>query len=257
MSRIAKHHGRIIAIWAVPRSVSTAFEKTFTRVAGVQVVHEPFTDCYYFGPERRSARYGDVANAVKYCRHDALSRIMSPVPGETLIFKELSFQAAHYISDDHLALLTNTFMIRHPDLVVDSLRRLKPDFTEEELGFVPLNEMFERISRIGQQPIVVDGQAFRAEPEVVLRRFCSEVSLPFEVKMLRWTDGKIRRWATHEIQSQGRWHTKLEASNKIEPPDPVVPPPPVGLGEAYARALASYEKVLTHAGVLSGEVVMR
>ena len=45
-----------VVIWAVPRSVSTAFEKALSRSQGVVAVHEPFTDCYYFGPTRRSSR---------------------------------------------------------------------------------------------------------------------------------------------------------------------------------------------------------
>ena len=50
---------RILALWAVPRSTSTAFAKAISGGEGVRVLHEPFTDCYYFGPQRRSKRYGD------------------------------------------------------------------------------------------------------------------------------------------------------------------------------------------------------
>lgn len=242
MSEVSLGDGRTIAIWGVPRSVSTAFEKTFTRLPGLRIVHEPFADSYYFGPERRSNRYGGVAEPNDYDHRRVLEDLEGET-GETVVFKDLSFQAVHYVPDDLLARITNTFIVRHPDLVIDSLRRLKPNFTEEELGFESLSTMFERVTGLGQQPTVVEGQTFRAEPEFVLRRFCSDVGIAFESDMLEWEDGRIRLWAPHEAESQAKWHATLEASAQIEPPLPVRPPAPVELGDMYERALAIYQRV--------------
>jgi hypothetical protein len=246
MSDVGLAGKQTIAIWAVPRSVSTAFEKTFTCLPALRTVHEPFADCYYFGPERRSNRYGGVPQPKPYNRRRAFEDL-EPADGETTVFKDLCFQAVHYIPDHLLARFTNTFIVRHPDLVVDSLRRLKPNFTEEELGFEPLAEMFERVTRLGQLPTVVEGQMFRTDPEPVLRRFCADVGIPFESAMLRWEDGRIRQWAPHEAESQAQWHSTLEASAEIEPPSPVIPPAPVELGGVYERALAIYHRVAAFA----------
>jgi len=248
--------GRTIAIWGVPRSVSTAFEKTFTRLPGLRIVHEPFADCYYFGPARRSERYGRVTEPEAYGGSSALSSL-EPAVGETVLFKDLCFQAAHYMPEEVLAGITNTFIVRHPDLVVHSLRKLKPNFTEEELGFEPLRDMFSQVTRLGQRPIVVEGQVFRAEPEMVLRRFCEEVELPFRADMHRWDDGRIRRWAPHEMESQKTWHSTLEASEQVEPPVPISPPAPLELGEVYERALATYQRVAAEAITPANEVVVQ
>lgn len=256
MSRMASRGGRAIAIWGVPRSVSTAFEKTFTRLPGIRVVHEPFADCYYFGPQRRSGRYGAVAEPRIYDRRHALDSLR-PAAGELLVFKDLCFQAAHYVPDELLGAITNTFIVRHPDLVVDSLRRLKPSFTVEELGFESLAEMFVRVTELGQCPTVVDGQAFRAEPELVLRHFCADVGITYRSEMLEWEDGRIRRWAPHEAESQAKWHATLESSERIEPPPPTSPPPPVELGSVYDRALATYETVVACAIIPASEVASR
>lgn len=48
----------IVFLWATPRSVSTALERSLMQSPELKVVHEPFTDAYFFGPRRRSARYG-------------------------------------------------------------------------------------------------------------------------------------------------------------------------------------------------------
>lgn len=242
----SSREGGVIAIWAVPRSVSTAFEKTFTCLPSVRVVHEPFANCYYFGPSRRSDRYGNVKEVADFDGARAMQSV-APSVGETVIFKELCFQAAGYVSDDFLASVTNTFMLRHPDAVVASLRRLKPDFTEDELGFTPLGEIFGRVAELGQSRIVVEGEIFRAAADPVLRAYCDLVGLPFEPKMLQWHDGRIRRWAPHEAESQAKWHSTLEASTGIEPPPRDRPPPASDLGDAYNRAMAIYNQVRVHA----------
>src|SRR2546423_685 len=57
---------RIIALWAVPRSVSTPFERMFAERDDTTVVHEPFTECFYFSDGRASARYGDAPEFASY-----------------------------------------------------------------------------------------------------------------------------------------------------------------------------------------------
>ena len=36
-----------IALWAVPRSISTAFERVFVERDDFEVLHEPFSASYY------------------------------------------------------------------------------------------------------------------------------------------------------------------------------------------------------------------
>lgn len=247
--------GRMIAIWGVPRSVSTAFEKTFTRLEGLRIVHEPFSDCYYFGPSRRSDRYGNVAGAEEFAPRNVLGEIERG-GAETVLFKDLCFQAHHYVTDEALDRITNTFIVRHPDLVIDSLRCLKPDFTDEELGFDALGEMFDRVLDLGQRPVVVEGQIFRACPDEVLHRYCETVGLSYCPEMLCWEDGRIRSWAPHEVESQAKWHSTLEASERIEPPASEDLSSPPELGDVYARAIAVYERVAKHAIKPTNEMVM-
>src|SRR3712207_7439034 len=40
---------RPIALWAVPRSLSTAFERVFVERDDLEVLHEPFSAAYYYG----------------------------------------------------------------------------------------------------------------------------------------------------------------------------------------------------------------
>ena len=44
-----------LALWAVPRSVSTAFERVFIDRDDALVLHEPFSHAYYHGPRAEAA----------------------------------------------------------------------------------------------------------------------------------------------------------------------------------------------------------
>lgn len=236
---------RIISLWAVPRSVSTAFEKTFACRADTLVSHEPFTDCYYFSRARRSQRYGDRPERAHHTSDKAAATFLDQA--SPLVFvKDLAFQAEPYLSDELLSQVTNTFILRHPRSVLRSLTPLKPDFTEDEFGYTALQRLFQRVvKQYGHPPVVVDGDAFRREPESVLRDYCQAVGVSFDANMLHWDDGRIREWSEGEGESQAKWHRTLEASRTILPPsadeDVSVPPE---RQDQFAQAMQIYEDIL-------------
>ena len=240
---------KIVALWSIPRSVSTAFEKTFSQRPDTVIVHEPFTDSYYFSRERRSNRYGDHDELITYDGNQAITDIKGALPqngtASMVFFKDLAFQAYHYLTDEFLGQTTNTFMIRHPAAVMASLLPLKPDFTEEEFGFMPLQEIWQRVTRLStQDPIVVEGDRFRQFPEEVLRRYCDRIGVEFNQDMLEWEDGRIRDWEPHEALSHAKWHKTLESSHGILPANPL---PDIDIDsdhrEMFERAIAIYEKI--------------
>jgi hypothetical protein len=245
---------RLIAIWATPRSVSTALEKAVSLAPGARIVHEPFTDCYYFGPQRRSDRYGDsertgAATAAVVCRDllDAAGLASRAPAGGFLAFKDLAFQARPYVTPELLARCQHVIIMRDPRLVYASLRRLKPGFTDDEFGFDALKDLVRRIEGAGARVgAIVDGTALRAHPAATLRRLCAACGIPFSDAMLSWTDGRIREWAEHERLSQARWHATLERSSGFLPPD--LDPRQVDVAaehhEVITRALQIYRSFL-------------
>ncbi|GAA0907533.1 sulfotransferase-like domain-containing protein [Virgisporangium aurantiacum] len=212
--------GRVVVLWAAPRSVSTAFEKAFSRRPSTRIVHEPFTDCYYFSENARSRRYGRQPDRLGYGPAAAIDEIYG-CAAPLVFVKDLAFQAEPYVPDEFLAAATNTFIVRRPRVVLRSLRGLKPDFTEEEFGFEPLARLLRHVVEdLSQEPVVVEGDRFREAPEVQLRRYCERIGVDFDSRMLSWPDGRIRAWAPHERESQAKWHRTLETSTRIIPPEP-------------------------------------
>lgn len=244
-----KERPQIIALWAVPRSMSTAFEKAISGSPDVETLHEPFTDCYYFGPQRRSARYGDSIAVENFDRHAAIELIKnaSNTTASKILFKELAFQAYRYVDNDFLLQIANTFIIRHPKRVIASLLRLKPDFTEEELGFQALNDLYDRVTSLtGKPPIVIEGEQFRANPQCILENFCLAHELNYTNDMLNWGSGLLRPWLPHEVESQKKWHATLENSQTILPP--TIMASAIDLShqqsEMYTRAQKIYDKIM-------------
>lgn len=220
--------------------MSTLLAKCISRCAGVQVLHEPFTDSYYFSRQRMSSRYGEVQELPDQdaCRYASLAGYG---PGVTFV-KELAFQGRPYVDDDLLRGATHAFLYRHPAAVVRSLQGLKPDFTEDELGFTALEALHERVRLVSGRPAtLLNGDEFRSSPEAFLRSYCKNNQLPFSESMLTWEPGPLREWKAHESQSQRKWHQRLEASRGIIPSQSVdLTAPPIAdpsQRSMYRRAL--------------------
>src|SRR5436309_2259253 len=118
-------------LWATPRSVSTAFGRCMAAHPDVTLVHEPFTETYYFGPERKSGRYGDLvqSTSVEACAAKAVNDSLRKAGAANTVFiKELAFQGEPFIDEDIVEQATHTLIVRRPKVVACSLKKLKPDF---------------------------------------------------------------------------------------------------------------------------------
>ena len=204
----------VIFVWSTPRSVSTPFERCFKDRPDVSVVHEPFAECYYYGPARTSSRYGDRAGQAEFTPDAAVKRIYDGAQRASVVVKDAAFQAYHYVSDRHLREWSHAILIRHPYSIARSLSNLKHDFTRDELGFEPLRAV---VDRMGYVPPVMEGDRFTADPAATLRRFCSAFRLRYLPGYDRWEAGQVRDWTADEYSAHARWHTRLHASKGIEP----------------------------------------
>lgn len=245
-----------VLLWAVPRSVSTAFEKTFSRRHDFEVLHEPFTDCYYFSQDRRSGRYGNQPDRSAYTAISAYEAVFRPAT-KRIFVKELCFQAEPYLDQTFIERVISTFIIRSPAAVLNSLMPLKPDFTEDEFGYIAMERVWKRVtSACSSPPVVIEGDMFRNSPRETLEAYCQLIGVPFVTQMLYWQDGAIRRWEPHERESQAKWHHTLESSHSILPSAPMqgtlIPSNlPTDLQVAFRTAERIYEMIANSPGVVS------
>jgi hypothetical protein len=67
-----------VALWAVPRSISTAFERVFVERNDFEVFHEPFSASYHYSEDRLSARYSNVKPEAAHNYQNVLGSILGP-----------------------------------------------------------------------------------------------------------------------------------------------------------------------------------
>lgn len=210
----AAREPRRIALWAVPRSVSTAFERVFIERDDAEVLHEPFSHAYYHGPERRSDRFDAVEPQREHAYHAVMAETVAAREAPIVFMKDMAYQAKPIQDPAFFANFTNTFLIRRPEEALLSLHRMWPDFTFEEAGFAKQAQLFELVTDTLEQPaVVVDATDFRCDPKGTMGAYCAAVGIEHREDALSWDAGAVREW-----QGWAEWHRDAEQSSTILPP---------------------------------------
>jgi hypothetical protein len=239
----SKFETRRIALWAVPRSVSSAFERSFIERDDTLVLHEPFAHAYYHGPDRRSARFAEEEPEAAHAPGAIVDRALEVSEVPVLFLKDMAYQALPFVGPDFFRQLTNTFLVRHPREALASLQRRWPDFGEEEAGYAAQARLFDLITgELGQDPIVIDATDFRRRPEPLMRAYCEAIGIPFFEGAMHWERGPV-----NTFEPWPDWHQEVEASTGIAPPKkPSKERLAAGLERLIDHALPHYERLYGH-----------
>lgn len=235
---------RPLALWAVPRSISTAFERMIEARGDFAVLSEPFSVAYYFSEARVSPRYGETAAREEFTPGRVLDSILETARNENVFFKDMAYHVRGCADRDFLSNFQNTFIVRHPRHTLPSLRRLLPDYTLEETGFDQQLRLFDLVRDLsGEPPVLIDGDELRARPVEVVSAYCRAVDIHFDRGALSWEPGSAPRWSTWS-----RWHVDVADSDGFVPPDPAESAPqgaPAGEPtEVYERCVRIYEELI-------------
>jgi len=233
----------ILALWATPRTVSTAFERMMIERGDHTVLDEPWSRAYYFGPERRSGRYPLVFPESSYTAVEA--GVLAAGAASSVFVKDMAYHAAPAITDHALGSMTHTFLVRDPMAALSSLHRQWPDFTDVEAGYGSQRSLFERVADLsGAAPVVIDSDVLRAEPDRIIAAWCHRVGLEHRPQSLRWSAGMRPEW-----QLWRDWYDNAAASTSFAPPSPPAADiePPQHVTELLPTARAAFEVLRRHA----------
>jgi hypothetical protein len=202
----------MLALWATPRTVSTAFERMMIERGDHLVLDEPWSRAYYFGPDRRSDRYPLTFPESTYAAVEA--GVLAAGANSAVFVKDMAYHAAPGVTDDALASMTHTFLIRDPLAALSSLHRRWPDFTDDEAGYGAQRDLFDRVVAVtGEVPAVVDSDALVADAERVVAAWCERVGIDHRPESLRWTPGMRPEW-----QLWRDWYENAAASTGFAAP---------------------------------------
>ncbi|CAN5852205.1 hypothetical protein BH23ACT11_BH23ACT11_09220 [soil metagenome] len=226
-----------LALWATPRSISTAFERIFVEREDFEVFHEPFAVSYYFSKDRRSERYHDVKPKDEH-RSEAVLAQLTAEGDKPVFFKDMAYHTAGFLDREFVDHFRNTFLIREPSRILSSFYKMWPDFTFEEAGYEQLYRYFQKTTDAGQQPVVVEAADLSSNTPSTIAAYCHELGIPYKPEALTWEQREVPEWEMWDD-----WHTDAQESTAIEEVPKHEVELPTELQETYERCLPYYEEL--------------
>ena len=233
---------KIVALWAVPRSTSTAFEWMMRQRGDMTCLHEPFGEAWYQGEEPLWPRLSEDSVRTPGLTLESVWQSMQSLAEKGPVFsKDFPLYIDHIWNDEMLSYFTHSFLIRNPAMTITSMYDKWPDFHEKEVGFAEQRQLFERImDKTGNPPPVIDSDDLLEKPADIVEKWCKAVGIPFIESALSWEPG-----ARDEVSwwDGGSFHANLRNSDGLKPQPRKSY---IKIEEAPARVQEVYERVMPH-----------
>lgn len=209
---------KIVALWAVPRSTSTAFEWMMRQRGDMDCLHEPFGEAWYQGENPLWQRFnpGDVTTP-GLTLESVWDDIQKRAEQGPVFLKDFPHYINHMWTPDFLAHFTHAFLIRDPAKTITSMFNKWPDFDEGEVGFPEQRALFDLLTALnnGTTPPVIDSDDLLEDPEAMTEKFCDAVQIPFIKDALTWEPGGDP--SAHSWWDGGSFHANLAQSTGLKP----------------------------------------
>lgn len=205
---------KIIALWAHPRSMSTATERIMRERGDLTCFHEPFMHDYYVGQGRDFPGFepldGHPTTYDGICTMLEQEATRAPV-----FFKDMAYYVVPRMLDDsaRLARITHSFLIRSPMASILSYHKLDPGFDLEHVGLEAQWRLYEAVREAGHSPVVVEAEMVRADPRGTMRAYWSAVGLDYAEAAFDW-QAPPKDW-----EHVSAWHEEASTSSGIRTAD--------------------------------------
>lgn len=208
---------KIVALWAVPRSTSTAFEWMMRQRGDLDCLHEPFGEAWYQGEDPLWPRFSEGDKTTPGLTLESVWEDLQTRADKGPVFiKDFPHYINHLWDPDFLAHFTHAFLIRDPAKTLTSMYNKWPDFDELEVGFPEQRALFDLLSALtGRPPPVIDSDDLLEHPEAITRAFCAAVDIPFIAEALSWEAGGDP--SAHSWWDGGSFHANLAQSTGLVP----------------------------------------
>jgi len=232
---------KILALWATPRSTSTAFEWMMRMRGDFTCFHEPFGEAWYQGEDAHWPRITPESPRTPGLTMNSVWETLKAAALEEPVFsKDFPHYIEHLWTDDFLAHFNHSFLIRDPAKVATSMYKHWPDFVLKEIAVLEQRQLFDRIAdQLGHAPPLIDSDDLLEDPYGIVRAYCRGVGIPFMPEALSWEPGDRDEVSWYD---GGSWHQNLRDSDGLKPQ----PRKYIDISEAPDRVKEIYEQVMPH-----------
>lgn len=207
---------KILALWAVPRSTSTAFEWMMRQRGDLTCFHEPYGEAWYQGEDPLWPRVTDDSVRTPGLTLESVTEsLLEKAANENLFIKDFPHYVDHLWTNELLSVFNHSFLIRHPAKTITSMFSKWPDFHPKETGFPEQRALYDRLCQLeAVPPPILDSDDLLANPETMVKCWADAVGIPFIKEALTWEPG-----ARDEVSwwDGGSFHANLRDSDGLKP----------------------------------------
>jgi len=231
----------ILALWAVPRSTSTAFEWMMRQRGDMTCLHEPYGEAWYQGEAPLWPRVTDDSVRTPGLALNSVTLRLMQLREEGAVFiKDFPHYIEHLWDEQLLSMFNHSFLIRHPAKTITSMYSKWPDFHPKETGFEEQRRLFDRLADAhAAPPPLIDSDDLLENPQAIVSRWCEAVGIAFVESALHWQPGsrdEVSWW------DGGSFHANLRDSDGLKPQQRQY----VEIKDVPARVRKIYDSCLPH-----------
>lgn len=240
---------QIVALWAVPRSTSTAFEWMMRQRGDLDCLHEPFGEAWYQGESPLWPRFTEGEKTTPGLTLESVwTDIQQRARQGPVFIKDFPHYINHLWDEEFLSHFTHAFLIRDPAKTITSMHAKWPDFNELEVGFPEQRALFDLLTALnGSAPPVLDSDDLLEQPAAMTEAFCHAVGLPFVEEALTWEPGGNP--SEHSWWDGGSFHANLAQSTGLTPQTRryvSLEDSPARVKQVYRRMMPHYQRLYAH-----------
>ena len=194
-----------------PRNISTALMYSFAQRADTVVLDEPYYAFYLHKSGIVHPGKDEVLKSQPISEEEVSRNIFEEGSNEILFIKNM----AHHLElmdQSFVERVINVFLIRNPRQIIASYSQVIETPTLRDIGLEYQFILFERLKKMGKQPIVMDSGLILKDPETVLKKLCASIGISFMKEMLHWNPGPKEYdgvWAKY-------WYANVHKSTGFE-----------------------------------------
>jgi hypothetical protein len=190
---------KIICLWSCPRNVSTALMYSFAQRKDTKVYDEVLYAHYLSKSGLEHPGKKDILISQENDGNKVVKNIILKKQ-KSISFHKLMTHFLININTSFLSNVINIIFIRDPQEIIHSYSKVIPNPSMDDIGVKKQYELYLQLEKDGNLPIVLDSKYLLMNPELVLKKLCLLINIPFDVNMLKWKN-KARKedgvWAKH------------------------------------------------------------